>query len=353
LVDATDGSGGLAANYQLPTLNRANAPVTITTKSLVITADARETTYGTALVLGTTGFTQSGLESVDSISGVTLKHGTNTTVPVTQFAGTYTDEIIASAATGSGLSNYNITYMPNTLTVNKYVISINAPSVTKAYDGLTSYTASSADLATIGSGLLNSDSITSATITFANKNVSAGNKVVTLDAITLSDGNGGNNYQVTLGGNSSSTITRQSSVTWIGGSTGEWFNPANWAVTGNLGVAGAVPDLYNVSAVVIGSGKTVTFNDSVAGITSPALTGTVNITTLSGGGSLSVTNGELSATSLNLIQLNTSVGTSITTSTGITVAPATGTTDTIAGILAGNGSLTKNCLLYTSDAADE
>ncbi len=53
---------------------------------------------------GTTGFTQSGLEtSVDSISGVTLKHGTNTTVPVTQFAGTYTDEIIASAATGSGL----------------------------------------------------------------------------------------------------------------------------------------------------------------------------------------------------------------------------------------------------------
>jgi autotransporter-associated beta strand protein len=113
-------------------------------------------------------------------------------------------------------------------------------------------------------------------------------------------------------------------------------------VTGNFGVAGAVPDLSNVSAVVIGSGKTVTFNDSVAGITSPALTGTVNITTLSGGGSLSMTNGDLSATSLNVIQLNTSAGTVITTSTGITVAPATGTTDTIAGVLAGNGSLTKN-----------
>jgi autotransporter-associated beta strand protein len=341
LADGTNG--GVATNYQLPSLDRANAPVTINAKALTITADARQTTYGTALVLGTTGFTQSGLEtSVDSISGVTLKHGTNTTVPVTQFAGTYTDEIIASAATGTGLSNYNISYMPNTLTVNKYVISINAPSVTKAYDGLTSYTASSADLATIGSGLLNSDSITSATITYSNKNVSAGNKVVTLDAITLADGNGGNNYQVTRVGNSSSTITRQSSVTWIGGSTGEWFNPANWAVTGNLGVAGAVPDLSNVSAVVIGTGKTVTFNDSVAGITSPASTGAVNITTLSGGGSLSVTNGDLSATSLNVIQLNTSVGTSITTSTGITVATATGTSDTIAGVLAGNGSLTKN-----------
>jgi hypothetical protein len=37
LVDATDGSGGLASNYQLPTLNVANAPVTITTATLTPT----------------------------------------------------------------------------------------------------------------------------------------------------------------------------------------------------------------------------------------------------------------------------------------------------------------------------
>ena len=47
---------------------------------------------------------------------------------------------------------------------------------------------------------------------------------VTLSGVTVSDGNNGDNYTVTLAGNTSSTITRQSSVTWIGGSTGDWFN---------------------------------------------------------------------------------------------------------------------------------
>ncbi len=39
--------------------------------------------------------------------------------------------------------------------------------------------------------------------------------------------------------------------------------------------------------------------------------------------------------------MNTSVDTTVTASTGFTVAPATGTTDTIAGVLAG-GTFTKN-----------
>ena len=36
LADATDGSGGLVSNYQLPSLDNANAPVTITRKALTI-----------------------------------------------------------------------------------------------------------------------------------------------------------------------------------------------------------------------------------------------------------------------------------------------------------------------------
>jgi hypothetical protein len=34
LVDATDGSGGLASNYQLPSLNAINAPVSISAKTV-------------------------------------------------------------------------------------------------------------------------------------------------------------------------------------------------------------------------------------------------------------------------------------------------------------------------------
>ena len=249
--------------------------------------------------------------------------------------------ITGLSLSGADAGNYTLNSYTTTADIDKRSVTLTAPSVTKAYDGLTTYTVTAGNLTSIGSTLVGSDTVTAATITYANKNVGAGDRTVTLSGVTISDGNSGNNYTVTLAGNSSSTITRQSSVTWIGGSTGDWFNPANWAVTGTS-TPGAVPDLANVQAVVIGSGKTVTFDDSSAGRTSPASTGLVEITTLSGGGSLTVTNGSLSATSLSIVQLNSSSGTTITASSGITVAPATGTTDTIAGVLAGDGTLTKN-----------
>ena len=39
LVDATDGTGGLASNYQLPSLNAINAPVSISAKTVGLTAN--------------------------------------------------------------------------------------------------------------------------------------------------------------------------------------------------------------------------------------------------------------------------------------------------------------------------
>ncbi|MBU3595143.1 hypothetical protein ICN10_01860, partial [Polynucleobacter sp. 86C-FISCH] len=101
--------------------------------------------------------------------------------------------------------------------------------------------------------------------------------------MTLGNGtNGGlgSNYQLPVLNvtNAPVTITRLNSVTWTGGSTGDWFDPANWA-------GGAVPDLNNVANVVIPSGATVTFNNN---ITSPAQAGPVLIDSLGGaGGNLS------------------------------------------------------------------
>ncbi|QWD79425.1 autotransporter-associated beta strand repeat-containing protein [Polynucleobacter sp. MWH-Spelu-300-X4] len=338
LSDATDSSGGLTSNYQLPTLNAANAPVTISARALTITANNDSKTYGTAKTYGagSTAFTSTGLQNSETIGSVTITDTNGGGLATANAGGTYA--LTPSVATGGTFttSNYSITYTAGGLTVNKYTISINAPNVTKVYDGSLAYAASSADLTAMSAGLKNGDTITAATITYANKNVSAGDKVVTLDAVTLVNSN---NYQVTLVGNSASTITRQSSVTWVGGATGEWFNPANWALTSNNNVTGVVPDLSNVQAVIIPSGTTVTFNPSVRSGLAEA--GTVNITTLTGG-SLNLTAGALSATSVNLIDLNTSSGTTFTASTGLTVAPTSGTSLTIAGVLAGTGSLTKN-----------
>jgi hypothetical protein len=38
LVDATDGSGGLASNYELPSLDANNAPVSISAKTVGLSA---------------------------------------------------------------------------------------------------------------------------------------------------------------------------------------------------------------------------------------------------------------------------------------------------------------------------
>lgn len=95
--------------------------------------------------------------------------------------------------------------------------------------------------------------------------------------LTLSNGTNGSlssNYQLPVlnVANAPVTINRLNSVTWTGGSTGNWFDPANWA-------GGAVPDLNNVANVILPAGVTVYFNNTVA---SPAQAGTVSVDSITG-----------------------------------------------------------------------
>jgi hypothetical protein len=156
--------------------------------------------------------------------------------------------------------------------------------VTRVYNGVASYVPSVSDINHLSGQLgVGGDSVTTANLSFDNKNV-AGGKTLSVNAATVSDGNGGNNYAVTLGSNFTSTITRLDSVTWVGGSTGNWFDPTNWA-------GGAVPDLSNVKNVVIPPGITVNFGNTVV---LPAESGPVNIDGLTGaGGNLTQNAGEL------------------------------------------------------------
>jgi hypothetical protein len=118
--------------------------------------------------------------------------------------------------------------------------------------------------------------------------------------LTLANGtNGGlaSNYQIpTLNVTSAPvTITKLSSVTWTGGATGNWFDPANWA-------GGAVPDLNNVNNVIIPSGATVIFNNSIV---PPAQSGPVVINSLTGAtGNLTQSAGTLNV-GIGGITLNT------------------------------------------------
>ena len=89
--------------------------MTVNAAPLTITASPQSKTYGSTLSLGTTAFTTATLYNGDTVTGVTLtSSGTAATAPV---AGSpYT--VTPSAATGSGLANYTITYDTGLLTVD-------------------------------------------------------------------------------------------------------------------------------------------------------------------------------------------------------------------------------------------
>jgi hypothetical protein len=153
----------------------------------------------------------------------------------------------------------------------------------KTYDGQT--TATVISTAANFTGKIGSDDVTVASVSgnFSDKNVGTA-KAVNLTGITLGGIAAGNYELTTTSASASADITRLSSVTWAGGSSGNWFDPANWA-------GGAVPDLSNVANVVIPSGVTVSFGGTVV---SPSQSGAVNLDGLFGaGGSLSQSDGTL------------------------------------------------------------
>jgi len=97
-----------------------NGNLEVSRAALTIRANDRTKVYGSALNLGTSAYTiTSGtLAAGHSISSVTLASAgaaasATVTAPGPQYA------ITASNATGTGLSNYNITYVPGALTVSK------------------------------------------------------------------------------------------------------------------------------------------------------------------------------------------------------------------------------------------
>jgi len=97
---AASGSG--LSNY---TITYANGTLTVNTAPLTVTANSTSKTYGSAATLASTDFTTSGLLNSDTVTSVT---NTSSGSAATASAGSYS--IVPSAASGSGLSNYTITY---------------------------------------------------------------------------------------------------------------------------------------------------------------------------------------------------------------------------------------------------
>ena len=183
---AAAGSG--LSNY---TITYVNGTLTVNPAPLTITANNDSKTYGTLKTFSGTAFTETGLVTAngDTITGVTE---TSTGAPVSATVGT--DPIVPSAATGSGLSNYTISYVNGTLTVNPATLTITANNDSKTYGTLKTFSGTA--FTETGLVTANGDTITGVTETSTGAPVSA---TVGTDPIVPSAaaGSGLSNYTIT------------------------------------------------------------------------------------------------------------------------------------------------------------
>ena len=219
-----------------------------------------------------------------------------------QHAGTGLDYTVGNlSVSGTDAGNYylstGMSFAGNDGVITPKAVTITAPSVTKIYDGNSTSNVTAAHLQAFTDALgIAGDGIDSITLTYDNKNVGTG-KTLTASTIGITDGNGGGNYNITFADDTNSSITRLGNVTWIGGATGDWNDPANWA-------GGAIPDLANVANVIIPVGVTPTFGNSVAG--------PVQLDSILGG-NLDLTGGTLAVTDSSDLQTFTQSGGSFNT----------------------------------------
>ena len=160
---AVTGTG--ISNY---TIIYVNGTLTVNPAALTITANSASKTYGVLETFNATAFTETGLVTAngDTTKGVTE---TSTGAPVSATVGSY--NIVPSAAAGSGLANYTITYVNGTLTVNPASLTIAANNDSKIYGTLKTFAATA--FTEVGLVTANGDTITGVTETSSGAPVSA------------------------------------------------------------------------------------------------------------------------------------------------------------------------------------
>ncbi len=141
-----EASGYTSSNYNITYIDGS---LEITVADLTITSNDASKTYGDVLVFGGSEFMTSGLLGSDSVDSVDLySDGAVNTANVGDY------DIAGSNASGTGLSNYSITYVDGTLTVNPAELTVTANDDSKTYDAV----AYSGGNGVMYSGFVNSES---------------------------------------------------------------------------------------------------------------------------------------------------------------------------------------------------
>jgi hypothetical protein len=211
--------------------------------------------------------------------------------------GSFADKNVGSAKavsvsgfglTGADAGNY-VVLQPTGLTadVTPANLTISTNAVSRVYDGTTN--AAGTAVAAAGT-LFAGDTLSGGTFAFADRNKGI-NIPINVSAVTLNDGNGGANYNVSYAPNLGGIISQRPLSTWNGlAGDGLWSSAGNWD---------ALPDASNVQAVSIPVGASVAYD----------LPGTTNLQTLTSSGDLTMANGNLSiGSALNALSFSQSAG---------------------------------------------
>ena len=146
-ITVANATGFGLTNY---TLSYSNGTLNVGKAGLLITASNTNKTYGELLSFAGTEFTTEGLTNNDTVDLVELaSDGATNTAPF----GSY--DITAANASGTGLTNYTLSYSNGTLNVGKAGLLITANNTNKTYGELLSF----AGTEFTTEGLTNSDTV--------------------------------------------------------------------------------------------------------------------------------------------------------------------------------------------------
>ena len=221
----------------------ASASITITRAALTVTADAKSRTYDGSVYSPFTSII-AGFVNGDTPASLDTPVTIGTTATMSSPAGLY--PITVTNAIGLGSSNYAITYVSGTLTVNLAGLLVTAGDTNKAYG------VQLQPLGYVVSGLLNSDNVTNVTLTSTGSvsNAPIGAYVISAN---LAQGSGLTNYNI---GYSNGTLTvNAASLLITAGSTnkvyGTTLNLTDYTVSGLLNA----DSVTNVTLLSAGSGS--------------------------------------------------------------------------------------------------
>jgi Matrixin/PKD domain/Right handed beta helix region/Periplasmic copper-binding protein (NosD) len=254
----------------------ASGDLVVGKATLTVTANNRSKIFGVVVTFAGTEFTASGLVYSDSVTTVTLS---SPGAAASAVVGSY--PITPSAAVGSGLGNYAITYTGGTLTVSTHAGSVYVlnPTASAALS-----LSGNASLSIIGDLVVDSSSSTAITVS-GNASVSAasvqdGGGVSVSGSAHVTGPRGtpgsvadpyaglvapfasGSVLSVNLSGSSTQTISpgTYSSIK-VSGNAKLTLNPGIYviagggvSVSGNAGITGAGVTIYNAGSNILGGG---------------------------------------------------------------------------------------------------